>query len=121
MDVAILPFVINELTLASNPLKLREYLAAGLPVVTTNIPEARRLAKHVLISTTYDEFLAHIETHLANGAGPQVSISDAMAGESWDAKVEEMSSRIEPLLSAIESEPRGTRDRATHDPHIRVS
>ncbi|HJY88181.1 MAG TPA: glycosyltransferase, partial [Candidatus Acidoferrales bacterium] len=32
-DVAILPFVRNELTLAANPLKLREYLAAGLPVV----------------------------------------------------------------------------------------
>ena len=47
IDVAILPFVINELTLASNPLKLREYLAAGLPVVTTNIPEARRLGEHV--------------------------------------------------------------------------
>ncbi|MGD1096490.1 MAG: glycosyltransferase [Bryobacteraceae bacterium] len=34
-DIAILPFVVNELTLAANPLKLREYLAAGLPVVAT--------------------------------------------------------------------------------------
>jgi hypothetical protein len=55
----------------------------------------------VLIGTTYDEFLAHIETYLAKGAGSHVSISDAMAGESWDAKVEEMSSLIQPLLSVI--------------------
>jgi len=100
IDVAILPFAINELTLASNPLKLREYLAAGLPVVTTNIPEARRLGEHVRVGATYDAFMAHIETYLAQGAGPQLSISDAMAGESWDAKVEEMSSLIQPLLSA---------------------
>jgi glycosyltransferase involved in cell wall biosynthesis len=96
IDVAILPFVINELTFAANPLKLREYLAAGLPVVTTDIPEARRLGQHVLIGTAFDEFLAHIETSLVQGAGPQLSISETMAGESWDAKVEEMSSLIEP-------------------------
>jgi len=102
IDVAILPFAINELTLASNPLKLREYLAAGLPVVTTDIPEARRLGEHVRIGTSYADFLAHIETCLARGAGPQASISDAIAGESWDSKVEEMSSLIQPLLSAID-------------------
>ncbi len=100
IDVAILPFVINELTLASNPLKLREYLAAGLPVVTTNIPEVQRLGAHVHVGNTYDEFMRHIETCLAQGAGPQLKIADAMSGESWDAKVEEMSSLIQPLLSA---------------------
>src|SRR5262249_55425523 len=42
-DAALLPFVINELTLAANPLKLREYLAAGLPVIASAIPEAERL------------------------------------------------------------------------------
>jgi glycosyltransferase involved in cell wall biosynthesis len=120
IDVAILPFVINELTLASNPLKLREYLAAGLPVVTTNIPEARRLGEYVRICTEYDEFLSHIETHIAQGGGPQAAISDAMAGETWDAKVEEMSSLIQPLLSVIDSESRMT-DRATHAARIRVS
>ena len=39
-DVALLPFIKNELTANANPLKLREYLAAGLPVVSTDIPEA---------------------------------------------------------------------------------
>jgi glycosyltransferase involved in cell wall biosynthesis len=103
IDVAILPFVINELTLASNPLKLREYLASGLPVVTTNIPEAQRLGEHLKVGATYAEFLEHIEAYLAHGAGPKLSISDGMAGESWDVKVEEMSSLIQPLLSRMES------------------
>ncbi|MFQ3409822.1 glycosyltransferase, partial [Escherichia coli] len=42
-DIAVLPFVVNELTLAANPLKLREYLAAGLPVVATPLPEVQKL------------------------------------------------------------------------------
>src|SRR5206468_9422728 len=34
-DAAVLPFKVNTLTLRANPLKIREYLAAGLPVVAT--------------------------------------------------------------------------------------
>src|SRR5207247_1431444 len=87
-----------DLTFAANPLKLREYLAAGLPVVTTDIPEARRLDACVRIGKTYQEFLEQIDMSLAEGAGPQLSIASMMRGESWTAKVEEMSSVIQPLL-----------------------
>jgi len=37
--VGIIPFVINDLIKATNPIKLYEYLAAGLPVVSTPMPE----------------------------------------------------------------------------------
>jgi glycosyltransferase involved in cell wall biosynthesis len=39
-DVGIIPFRTNDLTRRANPLKLREYLAAGLPVVTLGGPAA---------------------------------------------------------------------------------
>src|SRR6185503_18370282 len=42
-DVALIPFPISEVTLNANPLKAREYLAAGLPVVSTKIPEVEVL------------------------------------------------------------------------------
>ena len=42
-DAAIIPFPISECTLNANPLKAREYLAAGLPVVSTAIPEVEFL------------------------------------------------------------------------------
>jgi hypothetical protein len=42
-DVAINPFRINTLTVNANPLKVREYLAAGLPVVSTAIPEVEAI------------------------------------------------------------------------------
>lgn len=39
-SAAWIPFLVNDLTLAVNPLKLREYLAAGLPTACTPLPEA---------------------------------------------------------------------------------
>jgi glycosyltransferase involved in cell wall biosynthesis len=99
-DVAILPFAINELTLNSNPLKLREYLAAGLPVVSTAIPEAARLEGALRVGENCDEILAHLDSIIGSGkTGPQRSISLEMERESWDHKVEELS-RIVTGLAA---------------------
>jgi glycosyltransferase involved in cell wall biosynthesis len=89
-DVALVPFVVNELTLAANPLKMREYLAAGLPVISTDLPEARRLTGLVRIAHGHGAFIAAIEEVLESGGGPRASVSAAMDRESWDAKVEEM-------------------------------
>jgi glycosyltransferase involved in cell wall biosynthesis len=92
MDVGILPFVINPLTLAANPLKLREYLAGGLPVVASAIPEAERLEGLVRIGRTPEEFLAGITAVVDSGrTGPGLALSRSMDGESWDEKVEELS------------------------------
>jgi len=91
-DVAILPFAVNALTLAANPLKLREYLAAGLPVVSTAIPEAGKFDGLVRIGRSHQEFLEHIQSLVREGwRGPRLSFSQAMENESWDRKVEELS------------------------------
>ena len=91
-DVALNPFVVNELTLAANPLKVREYLAAGLPVVSTDIPECRVLPD-CLIGTDHADFILKIESALADPK-PREVISDAIAHESWDAKVDEIRALI---------------------------
>ena len=108
-SVAMLPFAINTLTLAANPLKLREYLAAGLPVVSTAIPEAQRLGSLIQIGGSHEQFLEQIENLLAkHTSGPQLEISRSMDAESWDGKVTEMNrivSRVIPLSSREEGEP----------------
>jgi glycosyltransferase involved in cell wall biosynthesis len=94
-DIAILPFVVNELTLAANPLKLREYLAAGLPVVASPLPEIRKLGSLVYLASTAPEYLARIDTLLAAGTrGPDLATSLRMDAESWDEKVDELSRYI---------------------------
>jgi glycosyltransferase involved in cell wall biosynthesis len=87
-DVALNPFAINELTLAANPLKVREYLAAGLPVVSTDIPEVRIL-KHCLVARGPGDFIAKIEEALTHPV-PRAEVSDSVREESWEAKVDEL-------------------------------
>ena len=110
-DAAILPFRINELTLASNPLKLREYLAAGLPVVATAIPEAARLRPLVRIGRDPEDFLDQLDAIvLRERTGPRAAISAAVESESWDRKVAEMAHLAGVALAGApvpESSPSG--------------
>ncbi len=87
-DIALNPFAINDLTLAANPLKVREYLAAGLQVISTDIPEVRIL-EHCLIGETDEDFIKKIEFALENPK-PREEISDSIRHESWDAKIDEL-------------------------------
>jgi glycosyltransferase involved in cell wall biosynthesis len=97
-DVAILPFVVNDLTEAANPLKLREYLAAGLPVVATPLPEVLKLSSLVRMARTPGEFLEQVEGLLNEGKrGPDPAVSVLMERESWDQKVEDLSGIITSL------------------------
>jgi len=106
-DVAIMPFLVNELTLAANPLKVREYLAAGLPVVATPLPEVVKLSSLVHLARTPQEFLDRTEALLRAGKrGPDLSVSRLMDTESWDVKVEEFSWIVSHL-----SQPRRKRRR----------
>jgi len=49
-DVGLIPFTVTPLTLAASPTKLFEYLASGLPVVSTPLPEAQRFGDVVAIA-----------------------------------------------------------------------
>ena len=87
-DVAINPFAINELTLAANPLKVREYLAAGLPVVSTDIPEVRIL-EDCLVGTDHEDFIKKVAFAISSPR-PRLEISDRIEQESWESKVDEL-------------------------------
>ena len=87
-DVALNPFAINDLTLAANPLKVREYLAAGLQVVSTDIPEVRIL-EYCLIGENHEDFIEKIEYALENRKSRD-EISDSIKAESWEAKIDEL-------------------------------
>ena len=97
-DIAVLPFVVNELTLAANPLKVREYLAAGLPVVATPLPEVQKLGDLIHSATTPKEFLEQCDAILSSGRrGPDLAASRHMDAESWDGKVDVLSEFIARL------------------------
>ena len=98
-DVGIIPFVVNELTLAVNPIKLREMLAAGCPVVSTALPEVSAYveggAGAVQVADSEATFIAAVQASLTN-SHVRASISESMKHETWQAKVHEMIAVMNP-------------------------
>lgn len=86
-DVALLPFKINEITLATSPLKLFEYMALGLPVVSTPIPEVRKY-RGVLIADDPDSFARAIVEGLSlkNNIETQLTLAKEAASNDWNAR-----------------------------------
>ena len=98
-DIALLPFAEGELTHCANPLKLREYLAAGLPVVSAPLPEVARFGTLVRMARTAEDYISQIEALLQQGhTGPSAERSNLVAGESWDQRVKEIEALLEPWL-----------------------
>lgn len=62
-DVLTIPFVINDITKSTSPVKVFEYMALQKPIVTTDLLECRQY-KSVLISKNSKEFIANIEKAL---------------------------------------------------------
>ncbi len=94
-DVALMPFRVNELTLNANPLKVREYLAAGLPVVSTPIPEVEVLGL-CRIADGPAATVREIEAALED-PGPARARSEAIRGESWEARLDEIRQHLAAL------------------------
>lgn len=101
-DVALIPFVVNELTAAVNPIKLREYLSAGVPVVTTALPELVPFQSHAGVDVVCDNagFLAAVAQRLATppSAETRRSLSDTMRGESWNGRLDMMLEQLNGLV-----------------------
>jgi glycosyltransferase involved in cell wall biosynthesis len=87
-DVGLIPYRIDNDVKFINPLKLREYLSAGLPVVSTNMPEVQPYAHLCHIADTGDELVAAIERALGEGSrDARVERSALMTSETWEARV----------------------------------
>ena len=86
-DVGLIPFKINELTKAVNPIKLREYLAAGLPVVSTPLPEVELCKDLVAIADSPKSFVKAVESQLASDPAEKQRRMSAMRHETWPEKV----------------------------------
>jgi glycosyltransferase involved in cell wall biosynthesis len=66
-DVGIIPYLKNEWNEYSNPIKLKEYLAVGFPVVATRIPALEEYGDMVCYAETREDFLEGIRKALAEG------------------------------------------------------
>jgi glycosyltransferase involved in cell wall biosynthesis len=86
--VGIIPYILSDRMRYVNPLKLREYLCAGLPVVSTAVPEVVDYKDYCTIAHDYEEFDCAILRALANDTPQQrTRRNGAMRTETWKSKV----------------------------------
>lgn len=99
-DVAIYPPRVNRQVRHSNPLKLREYLATGKPVVAVTTPETSLFAKVVALADTREAFLSAIDRALKEDTAADVLRRlDSVRGSSWDARFRETVEVVDRLLA----------------------
>jgi glycosyltransferase involved in cell wall biosynthesis len=97
-DVGLIPFVLNRLTRAVNPLKLMEYFALGLPVLSTRLPELEGMEGPLRLAVTKEEFAQGLEEILERGPGFEAEEAVAAARlNTWDHRVEQLSEFLEQL------------------------
>ena len=97
-DVLLIPRIIRPLTERMNPLKLREYLATGRPVVSSPLPEVvlakeRKYGEAVRLAQSPEEWVAQVEALLSEPMDPE-TISALVADETWEARLAEVSAQI---------------------------
>mgnify|MGYP001605552067 CR=1 FL=1 len=92
-DVGLIPYVLSEFNLGSNPVKTYDYLAAGRPVVATNLPALYPLAPHVAIAKTDNQFI-QMALDAANQTGGEAERQAVANRYSYDVLV----ARIDEVL-----------------------
>jgi len=92
----LMPFKQTALTHYINPIKMAEYLAAGLPAVSTPVPEARRYDGPVTIAETAEAFAAACDKCVSSDRPERrEEISGVVRNDSWLSRVERLSDLIE--------------------------
>jgi glycosyltransferase involved in cell wall biosynthesis len=93
-DAAIIPYAINDLIASVFPMKVYEYLAAGLPVVATPLPALAGVAE-VETAAGGAAMGAALERLLAEDSpARRAERSRAAAGHSWEARLEEIAEAL---------------------------
>ncbi|WP_313711481.1 glycosyltransferase [Pseudomonas sp.] len=102
-DVCLLPFKVIPLTLATNPVKVYEYLSGGKPVVSVDLPEIRQFENLVHAAQGHAAFLEAVNQALENpGSEHDVLQRQAFAkNQTWQHRAEHLSTLIENTESQV--------------------
>ena len=90
-SVSTIPFLINDITKSTSPIKLFEYMAMGKPIVTTDMPECRKY-ESVLIGENHEDFLEKIDKALSlrKDKGYLSLLQKEAEENSWEAKARDI-------------------------------
>ena len=98
-SVGLLPCVLNQYTRAMFPMKFFEYLAAGLPVVSTRLPSLEEFSDYMHFANTADEFAFEIDAILSDSSPvDELKVKKLVSLYSYRKRTEKMIKTIEQFL-----------------------
>jgi len=98
-DAALIPYRPGEETQHISPIKLYEYLAAGKPIVTVDMPALDGFRHLVRLADSPAGFLAGVEAALSDTAPPAVAERLSVAAQhTWDRRVEQIAAFVRARL-----------------------
>lgn len=95
-DVLIMPWNDSDWIKAATPIKLKEYLAVGRPIVTTDFPALGPFRSLVQVADGAEQFSRAIQSALADPGDPNTRRA-AVVNETWDSKARELVAAMEAV------------------------
>lgn len=94
-DICIIPFLLNEITESTSPVKLFEYMAMERPIITTALPECKKYDS-VFFSESHEEFIANISRAVAAANDPEYkkTLIREASENTWQSKAKNMISFV---------------------------
>lgn len=97
-DVCLNPYILDGVAEHCSPLKLYEYLATGKPIVSVDMPEARRFAGLIAIARDHDEFVRLVEQAVATDDGLAGRRMAEAQRHTWHSRFEDVSAALAEVL-----------------------
>jgi glycosyltransferase involved in cell wall biosynthesis len=95
-DIGLIPFQLTPATLQLHPVKTLEYLAAGVPVVSTALPEIEQFYQGIVdVAHSREEFIKLVQARLQQRDPVRISAGlERARGASWEAMTERMNQML---------------------------
>jgi teichuronic acid biosynthesis glycosyltransferase TuaH len=103
-DVSMIPFAINEITAATSPIKLFEYMSLGTPIVTTDLEECRKYSC-VLVGRDHEDFIAKVDRALVLRGDEEYlgSLDREARRNTWRSRADDIDGLLSSLSARRES------------------
>jgi len=103
-SAGIIPFIKDEFTKGIYPMKINEYLAAGLPVVSTDFSDLSDFTGSIQVADNSADFLTHLTTEILTDTPDKRHARLRIAeGNTWEKRADELSNVIEEVEREIAS------------------
>lgn len=102
LDVGLVPYVDSPLTQACNPLKIYEYLAADLPVVSTDLAGLNSTKQAIDIASVPDDFVSAVRRALSDPGERRAARLAVASQAGWQRRADQLEERLREAVSVAE-------------------